>query len=326
MENYFKEWKKNKNIMSIIDKEKWNYYQFDHEQEKFMALGLIFKKKVLNMSKINMCKNIFKKVSEKLNEKLKLRTFNATIETLRERNFSYREIVVRGNPEADSTKYATMDITMCHAAFKCEKLKQMFENLSMIKKLKQLYEKKFGDKKKLLLKNFGYFCSPRGNVGQEWHTDLIFPKYEQENFDPCNLVTVLISLVDQDFDKESKTTSGSTVFAPFSHLGRKPYNNWKIIQPILLEGDMVAFQGNLFHHGGSFLLNQNQFCQDERLAIYGVFHLCIGDKSLVKDANIENLPDSLFGGEKLQVQVHGQTIHIVKGRAQRAQRRNEYLI
>ena len=117
-------------------------------------------------------------------------------------------------------------------------------------------------------------------------------------------------------DSKTKQTSGSTVFSLFSHLGRKPFGEWRTIQPILSPGDMIAFQGNLFHYGGSFLLNPNQCHLNERLVIYGVFHLCNHVKSLVNDPNIDALPDSLFGGNKFHVNVHGTNIEIVGRRSQ----------
>lgn len=123
-----------------------------------------------------------------------------------------------------------------------------------------------------------------------------------------------------NFEDVKKTkTSGSTVFTLFSHLGRTPFDDWKTIQPILSQGDIIAFQGNLFHHGGSFLLNQNQCDTEERLVVYGVFHLCDDRKSVVKDPNIDALPQSLFGGNKFRVDVHETNINIVG-------RRNQFFI
>lgn len=125
-------------------------------------------------------------------------------------------------------------------------------------------------------------------------------------------------------DPMTNNTSGSTVFSLFSHLGRKPFNQWNTVQPILLKGDMIAFQGNLFHHGGSFILNSNHFDQHERIVLYAVFHLSDGVKSLVKDDNIDNLPESLFGGTKFRFDINDGTINIVNPRMDRADRRNRY--
>lgn len=63
---------------------------------------------------------------------------------------------------------------------------------------KTLYSKIFVGNQ-LELQNFGYFSSPRGNIGQDWHSDLDLPKTQRKNLNPCKLITVLICVTNQTF-------------------------------------------------------------------------------------------------------------------------------
>ena len=114
----------------------WNLKHFNNQQQQFMVLGLCFHSKALNIKQTHLIQNIYIKAKDLINKKLKKSYFKHTIDTLRHLNFSVREVVIRPNSKAVSTDFATIDITMCCAAFKCQKLEDMIQNLSMIHNLK----------------------------------------------------------------------------------------------------------------------------------------------------------------------------------------------
>ena len=91
---------------------------------------------------------------------------------------------------------------------------------------------------------------------------------------------------------------GSTVFALRSHIPPNQFKNiikndkkfdnfesddlfYKIIQPILDNGDLICFAGNIMHYGGKYNFNSDK----DRIVLYGVLHLL--DKNLPNNSYLE---------------------------------------
>merc|ERR1712173_320198 len=132
------------------------------------------------------------------------------------------------------------------------------------------------------------------------------------------VVTIIVSLTQQEYDV-NVGTKGSTVFALGSHhspvqirrLCQKYPNEctddwlYRVVQPILNKGDVVAFAGHTMHLGGAHNLFKPE--DEARIVCYGVMHLL--PKNAAKDEYLEtdmNIFDgkkleSLFGGGKYKV-------------------------
>merc|ERR1719361_1122644 len=165
----------------------------------------------------------------------------------------------------------------------CNELEGVVKGSTPIVALQRLYGEVFPEKE-LRLVNMGFFQSPPSNPGQNWHTDYEFSPIDTEFTLLSPLVTVIVSLVQQEVDI-NVGTKGSTVFALGSHHSPRQiiqlcqnYPNecneewlYKVIQPTLNKGDVVAFAGHTMHYGGAY----NLFKDDDpnRIVLYGVLHL-----------------------------------------------------
>jgi len=198
----------------------------------------------------------------------------------------------------------------------CTDLETQLSQIDAIRSLQALYCAACPDKE-LRLVNMGFFQSPPTNPGQNWHTDLEFTPIDCAYTILSPVVTVIVSLAQQEYDANIGT-KGSTVFALGSHHSPqqirklcKKYPNecgddwlYRTVQPILKKGDAVAFAGHTMHFGGAHNYFKNN---DHRIALYAVLHLlpksakC--DEYLETDMNIVGGKklESLFGGGKYKI-------------------------
>ena len=192
--------------------------------------------------------------------------------------------------ESNVAETCTLDISIKLGCVTCPDLYDIFDSCRCISSLRKLYKCVYPSKK-LKLVNLGFFQSPQGNAGQNWHCDHKMVKINQQTSKLPQLITVLCALTPQRCNKKEMTTTGSTVFAMGTHHPieqiRKRWRNknknnnnngcnksknrvddivnidrqspYRVVQPILNIGDMVCFAGNLLHFGAAnnFIYGEN---------------------------------------------------------------------
>ena len=172
--------------------------------------------------------------------------------------------------------------------------------------------------------NVGFFQSPPTNPGQNWHTDYEFTAIDAQYTVLSPVVTVLIALSQQQMrtiNNNLVQTMGSTVFCLGSNQSPsrliqlcKNYPDeceqwmYRVVQPVLNQGDVVCFQGHVMHFGGAYNFVDRIKREDPtRVVLYGVLHLLDrdagNDEYLETDMNIYDGKEleSLFGGGRFHV-------------------------
>jgi len=238
----------------------------------------------------------------------------------------FKEFIFRNNHRHKDWSNCTLDLSLKMGGISCPELEAVMQQSAPITALQHLYHRLFPSKQ-LRLVNVGFFQSPPTNPGQNWHTDYEFAAIDAPHTVLSPVVTVLISLSQQQMQRLSEResarvrTMGSTVFCLGSNQSPsrlielcRSYPDeceqwmYRTVQPVLNQGDVVCFQGHVMHFGGAYdFVDRTLRENPDRVVLYGVLHLlpknAKNDEYLETDMNIEDGKEleSLFGGGRFKV-------------------------
>jgi len=235
----------------------------------------------------------------------------------------FKEFIFRNNHRHQDWTNCTLDLSLKMGGITCPELEGVLFESAPIRALQRLYHAVFPSKR-LRLVNVGFFQSPATNPGQNWHTDYEFTAIDGRYTTLSPLVTVLVALSRQQMqqlDGGRVGTNGSTVFCLGSNQSPSSImrlckefpaecEQWmyRVVQPVLEQGDVVCFQGHVMHFGGAYnFVDRIKEEHPDRVVLYGVMHLlpsnAAEDEYLETDMNIFDGKElqSLFGGGRFKV-------------------------